>query len=414
MRLSVPGGGGVHSFLNFKGTIILSTIMKDAILARLPIGDYVRIISIVKPDYCLTIDCETYEGESYWKVEAGIRKLCFDNCAVAQQNITRSRTETRQLMRTLPQQKFIGLVKGTTTEQVAEHARFFRSVGIHHMALHTADFFRNANPEMISKVKHYAQIVRKDAQTLTLIGFGSQKRLLEFSFADNYATFGHFVTARYGMQLVGTKKIKSGGYSPSVVRTNLIEMMNNVRRLRHQKQLRIGGEYIWGGGSSAKRVVHSGYAGTRSYNTTLTSYKKENDAKPKVFISFSMNDHAQVELLRHQVASDKYDLEFIDNSLKNPVIGRDWKSPVGIKIEQSDAVICMIGEDTYSRSAVSWELKTAYKNNIPVIPVRVHRGRRSQVPEQIRNHGDQTVPWNLDEIQHHIDAKTGGGQNGGE
>lgn len=163
-----------------------------------------------------------------------------------------------------------------------------------------------------------------------------------------------------------------------------------------------------GGGSSGARVVHSSYAGTGSYNATLDTYAQEQEHKPKVFISFSMRNHAQVELLRHQVASEGYDIEFVDNSLQNPVVGRSWRGPVGTKIEQSDAVICMVGQDTHSRPAVSWELKTAYRNDIPVIPVRVHRDRKFHRPEPIRTYGDQTVPWNLDKIQYQLNVKTGG------
>ena len=46
--------------------------------ASLKDEDYLRIISVLKPDFCLTVDCETYEGESYWKLENGIKKLFFD------------------------------------------------------------------------------------------------------------------------------------------------------------------------------------------------------------------------------------------------------------------------------------------------------------------------------------------------
>ena len=160
-----------------------------------------------------------------------------------------------------------------------------------------------------------------------------------------------------------------------------------------------------GGGSSGKRVVYSRHAGKGSHNATLNSYQqnKTKEEKKKVFISFSMQDKAQVELLRAQAANERYELEFIDNSLQQPVKGRDWHGPVGTKIEQSDVVIVMIGEDTHERPAVRWEVETAYKNDVPVIPVRIHGDENHKLPSPIRREGDGAIGWKLSEIQYELD-----------
>lgn len=158
-----------------------------------------------------------------------------------------------------------------------------------------------------------------------------------------------------------------------------------------------------GGGSSHKRAIPSEYAGPGRYNARVTDFG-ENTGRPRVFLSFSMRNHAQVGLLRHQAASEGFEIDFVDNSLKEPVRHVHWHGPVGKKIKESDAVICLVGEDTHQREAVSWEVQTAYDNDVAVIPVRVHRGRRFRLPDPIRDAGDRTVEWNLEKISYKLDG----------
>ena len=109
-------------------------------------------------------------------------------------------------------------------------------------------------------------------------------------------------------------------------------------------------------------------------------------------------------MLREQIKSENYDINFIDTSLKAPVKDISWKSVVGRKIEDCDAVICMVGSDTHSRTAVSWELNQAYKQNVPVIPIKIHRDKHVKTPGPIVEHGDATISWNLQDIQYEINT----------
>jgi len=119
-----------------------------------------------------------------------------------------------------------------------------------------------------------------------------------------------------------------------------------------------------------------------------------------------MRNKIQADLFRYQAEDDKYSLEFEDTSLKYPIENVNWHGPVGTKIEQSDVVIVFIGEDTHKRPAVNWEIRTAYQNDIPVIPVRVQKDRRFRLPSAIKRNGDYTVQWKLNEIQHRIEEVT--------
>ena len=155
-----------------------------------------------------------------------------------------------------------------------------------------------------------------------------------------------------------------------------------------------------GGGSSIGRPSFTrGYSST---NSTLDKYTTDDEEKKKVFISYSMRNKAQVELLRYQAESEDFDVEFVDTSLKRPVKGRSWKPTVAYEIQNSDAVICMVGDDTHSRAAVSWEVNYAYQHDIPVIPVRIHKDHTTRMPKEITYNNGTGISWKMEEIQYHI------------
>lgn len=222
--------GGVHAFLGFSGKIILSLVMKDKLIANFGFVKCVEVINTLKPDFYTTPDGETYEGEE----------------ALSWKEIRRCFSETIKLIESCPHSKPIGHVKGCTRMQIFKHITLFKMVGIEDIMLHTGDFFRNNSPRMKLRAKEYALQIRKHAKTLILYGMGSQKRLHEFSFADAYITFNHFVTAINGRKYVGVNQISyTGGYKPKIVRENLIEMIKNINNIKKQTKLIEGGVCPW-------------------------------------------------------------------------------------------------------------------------------------------------------------------------
>jgi len=111
-----------------------------------------------------------------------------------------------------------------------------------------------------------------------------------------------------------------------------------------------------------------------------------------------MEDEAQVELLRHQARSDRFDLEFTDYSVKEPFDER-WKSQCTERIRQTSVVIVMIGEETHSRPAVLWEINKAYELGKPVIGVRMYKDANHKIPEQMQFNRAKIVNWNMKDIQ---------------
>lgn len=214
--------GGVHNFLGFKGKILLSLIMKDEIIANFSPKKYAIAIDSLSPDYYTTIDGETYEGEY--------------SCSLDE--IKRIHNENTELVGLCPKGIPIGLVKGCNEKQLDIHIGLLKRLGINDYVFHVGDFFRHGDEEMIRKARDFSFRIRKRTKTLLLYGMGSQRRLVNFSFADFFITFNHFVTAKNGMKFVGTMKTKyKGKFRPEIAISNFMEMYKNLRSIENQTKL---------------------------------------------------------------------------------------------------------------------------------------------------------------------------------
>jgi len=214
--------GGLHNFLDFHGCVLLSLIMKDSIIANFDPDKYALAINSLVPDSFTTIDGQTYEGEY----------------SLSMREIERIHAENKELVRLCPKPQPLGLVKGCTRNQIEHHMKLLKSLGIEEFVFHIGDFLRHGDPNMISKARSFSQTIRKEAKRLFLYGMGSQQKLLEFSFADVYVSFNHFVTAKNGMRFIGTKKVKYiGSFSSGIVVDNFIQMYKNVQSIKKQSRL---------------------------------------------------------------------------------------------------------------------------------------------------------------------------------
>lgn len=137
----------------------------------------------------------------------------------------------------------------------------------------------------------------------------------------------------------------------------------------------------------------------KGQQTLLSSGKKRN-----VFISFHMEDEAQVGLLRYQAKNNKFNLEFTDYSVKTP-FNSNWKARCEEKIKQSSITVVMIGVDTYKRPAVLWEINKSYELGKQVIGVRVHKNRKDFIPGPLLRNKAKIINWNMEKIQNELDKK---------
>jgi len=117
----------------------------------------------------------------------------------------------------------------------------------------------------------------------------------------------------------------------------------------------------------------------------------------RVFISFHMEDRHAKELLVQQAKSDRFDLEFTNYALNEPFDDK-WKTQCRERISKCSVVICLIGEKTYQREAVNWELNTAYNLGKKVFGVRIYRDRSHVIPVPLRDHNAKIILWNISDI----------------
>lgn len=125
--------------------------------------------------------------------------------------------------------------------------------------------------------------------------------------------------------------------------------------------------------------------------------------KARVFISFHVDDEAQVDLLRHQ-AKTSDTLDFYDYSVKEP-FDEKWKTQCAAKLKQCSVVIVAIGKETHNRPAVDWEINKAHELGIPVIGMRIYRDKHHVIPKSMVNNHDKVISWDLVALQREIDLR---------
>ncbi len=160
------------------------------------------------------------------------------------------------------------------------------------------------------------------------------------------------------------------------------------------------------GGGHARTSIN--YSRPKSQSIKSSDKSKQTQlvlgSKKNVFISFHMEDEAQVKLLRHQSKDDKFNLEFTDYSVKKP-FDNNWKKRCEKKIRQSSITIVMIGAETYKRPAVLWEINKSYELGKKVIGVRIHKDRNDPIPGPLIRNKAKIINWNLEKIQKKLGNK---------
>lgn len=224
----IKQAGSIRNFLNTDKKIILSLVMKDDIIYNFDAERYIEIIKTLKPDFFTTVDGWTYEGQH----------------EISWNEIKRCMTQTINIIQACPDIVPIGQIKGCSKQQLLTHILLLKSIGIKKFLFHMGDYFRNGDKNMMDIGKTYAAYIRNHVDELFLYGMSSQRKLIEYSFADGFMTLGYFVNARHGKRIVGTNTQREK-YSRSLVIINLIRTINNVKMLKSQTRL-TRGDGLWG------------------------------------------------------------------------------------------------------------------------------------------------------------------------
>lgn len=160
----------------------------------------------------------------------------------------------------------------------------------------------------------------------------------------------------------------------------------------------MGGGGGGGGGSGGGSVSSS-----KSIQSFQSALKDKLEPRVRnVFISFHVEDEAQVDLLRHQAKDNQFGIYFRDYSVKEP-FDEKWKTQCRDRIAQTSACIVMIGPETATREAVLWETNECLRQGKKVIGVRISRYRNDPIPRPLLEHGCPVTDWNLARISKLLD-----------
>ena len=218
----IKSAGGIHSYLNFQGNIILSSIMKDKTIRNFTPEMYADLIRTLKPNYYITPDGETYFGEKN----------------LSAYEIKRMIEETYFLLGACTKSKAIGLVKGCNMMQIEWHADKLKSMGISTLAFHAGDFICQGNNRSIHQAAHFAARIRKKASMLIVYGLGASINLGRFSFADGFITQSHFIDAFYGMKILGPRLVPfKEAPTRDIIMQNLRAIEENILKIETQPRL---------------------------------------------------------------------------------------------------------------------------------------------------------------------------------
>ena len=95
--------------------------------------------------------------------------------------------------------------------------------------------------------------------------------------------------------------------------------------------------------------------------------------KVRVFLSFTTEDGAAAESLRENLEQRFPYLEILEHPVQESY-EQDWKSHCEKKINQSEFVICLVGDSTHSSAAVAWEIGTGLALGKDIVAIQVVDG----------------------------------------
>lgn len=123
---------------------------------------------------------------------------------------------------------------------------------------------------------------------------------------------------------------------------------------------------------------------------------KAKEGRRNVFLSFAVEDVAEVNLLRGQSKNEHSEIEFNDWSVKDPYDSKraDYiKERIRERIEQSSVTVVYLSPATSSSDWVNWEIAESLRLGKAVIGVHKGDVGPAQLPRLFVEHQLRVVPW---------------------
>ena len=123
----------------------------------------------------------------------------------------------------------------------------------------------------------------------------------------------------------------------------------------------------------------------------------------RIFISFRHTDLDKTNFLRMQAKNKKFDLDFIDMSLRVPFNSdnADYiKMGIRARIEKSSVTVVIASDDTHESDWVNWEINETIRMGKGVVIIDARRKPSTPLPSVVGENksGVKVVPWKIDKI----------------
>lgn len=120
----------------------------------------------------------------------------------------------------------------------------------------------------------------------------------------------------------------------------------------------------------------------------------------RIFISFAIEDRFARDNLAFQANQQRTPFDFVDMSVKEPWDAQ-WKSQCRTRIKCCDGVVAMVSDNTHSAEGARWEIRCAYEESVPVLPLYIHDKGVSKVPPELVD--KRIYHWTWENVKNFID-----------
>lgn len=118
--------------------------------------------------------------------------------------------------------------------------------------------------------------------------------------------------------------------------------------------------------------------------------------RKKIFISFAIEDKSARDLLVGQSRNENTPFEFMDMSVKEPWSSA-WKTQCRKRIKSCHGVIVLISKNTFKANGVSWEVKCAKEEGLPIKSIYARKDAKGcRIPNELN--GRHIYKWSWENI----------------
>lgn len=110
----------------------------------------------------------------------------------------------------------------------------------------------------------------------------------------------------------------------------------------------------------------------------------------RIFISFAIEDRFARDNLVFQASLQRTPFDFVDMSVKNPW-DSSWKTRCRTRIKGCDGLIAMVSDNTTTADGARWEIRCAYEEGVPVLPLYIHDSGVRRLPPELS--GRRVYHW---------------------